>query len=221
MNIKTSYPILLFCFLILFSSCESDAAKELRESREEKQRVELEEQRQEKAAELAFQEEQERIERKARLEKERREKTIYDKYIENSLRTGATPYAYCFGGNKTCSEFGCSQINVKTPYNSDVMVTIKKNDKVFKHAYIKANSQYTLEVPNGKYQPFFYYGKGWNPYKIMKETDCGTLKGGFVSGEDFSKDDAQTLNNNILNYELILQKRGNFKTKESNVEEAF
>lgn len=213
--------LFILSILLIFSSCESDAARDQRETREAKQRIELEEKRQEKAAGLAFQEEQKRIDREAKLGKERKEKIIYDKYINNSLQTGATPYAYCFGANKSCSDHGCSEIKVKTPYNSDVMVTIKKNDKVFRHAYIKAGNQYTFELPNGKYQPFFYYGKGWNPEKVMKETDCGSLKGGFVSGEDFSKDEAQILNNTILNYELILQQQGNFRTKPSDPEEAF
>ena len=101
------------------------------------------------------------------------------------------------------------------------MVTIKKNNEVFRHAYINAGSQYTFEFPNGTYQAFFYYGRGWNPNKVMKETDCGTLKGGFIADEHFGKDSPQSLSNNILEYELILQQNGNFSTRPSNSEEAF
>ncbi len=143
-----------------------------------------------------------------------------EKYINNSLSTGSTPYSNMYGANSPCSNWGCSQIKVKTPYNSDVLVTIKKGDKVVRHAYIKAGSSYTFEVPDGTYQPFFYYGKGWNPEKIMKQTPDGPLKGGFVTKEEFGKDSPQTLSNNILEYELILQYNGNFSTKPSNAKEA-
>ena len=100
------------------------------------------------------------------------------------------------------------------------MVTIKKGEKVVRHAFIKGGSAYTFELPNGIYQPFFYYGKGWNPEKVMKQTDCGTLKGGFIAKEVFGKDNPQTLSNNILEYELILQQSGNFSTRPSNANEA-
>ena len=89
-----------------------------------------------------------------------------------------------------------------------------------RHAYIKAGSSYTFDLPNGTYQPFFYYGKGWNPGKIMKETNAGTLRGGFISNEDFGKDNPQNLSNQILEYELILQQNGNFSTRPSSANEA-
>ncbi len=191
--------ITILSVLTVFISCESEAEKKQREVRLQQ-----------------FQ-----IEQKEKKEQEKFNQAIRDKYISNSLSTGATPYAYCFGSNNSCSESGCSQIKVKTPHNSDVLVTIKRNNKVYRHAYIKAGSNFTFELPNGVYQPFFYYGKGWNPDKIMKETDCGTLKGGFVAEEQIDKDSPQSLNNNILEYELILQQKGNFSTTPSNSEEAF
>jgi hypothetical protein len=102
-----------------------------------------------------------------------------------------------------------------------VIVTIKKNDKVYRHGYIGSGGSYTFEMPNGTYQIFFYYGTGWNPKKEMAQTSCGTLTGGFISGENFGKDNPQTLNNNILEYELILQENGNFSTRPSDSDEAF
>jgi hypothetical protein len=48
----------------------------------------------------------------------------------------------------------------------------------------------------------------------------GKIKGGFISNEDFGKDDPQTLQNNVLTYELILQTNGNFSTRPSNPLEA-
>lgn len=224
--------LLLFLLTLLITSCESEAERKNREAKEEQQRIELEAQRKQEAQELAFQkeqmrkereklEEQERIAREAREEKRRKEQAIYNKYIDKSLSTGSTPYSYCFGSSNSCSSYGCSQIKVRTPSNSDVIVTIKKNDKVYRHAYINSSSQYTFEFPNGTYQTFFYYGRGWNPNKVMKETDCGTLKGGFIADEHFGKDSPQSLSNNILEYELILQQNGNFSTRSSNSEEAF
>lgn len=225
--------LLIVCVLagVFNISCESKKQRVERE-RIEEVRNETEALKKREAAAKAFQLEQERIEldkkekeKRMRLEvqreKERKEKAIYEKYINNSLQTGATPYAYCFGKNYSCSEYGCSQIEVKTPYNSDVLVTIKKNGQVYRHAYINSGSTYTFEFKNGTYQVFFYYGKGWNPNKFMKTTECGDLKGGFIDDEVFGKDSPQVLNNSILTYELILQESGNFSTKPSNLDEAF
>lgn len=197
MKLKFIYPIILLS--IVLTSCESEEETQKRLAREELQRIEQD----------------------AKLLKEREEKAIFDKFINNSLSSGSTPYSYCFGSNSSCSDWGCSQIKVKTPFNSDVLVTIKKGEKVVRHAFIKGGSTYIFELPNGIYQPFFYYGKGWNPEKVMRQTDCGTLKGGFVTDEHFGKDNPKMLVNNILEYELILQQNGNFKTKPSNLDEAF
>ena len=194
-----SVIISFLVILISFTSCESAAEKKERLERKNEQQIELAE---------------------VRAEKER-EKAILEKYLQNSLFTGATPYEYCFGSNSSCKSYGCSQIKVKSPLDSDVLVTIKQNDDVIRHAYIKAGSSYTFELLDGTYQPFFYYGKGWNPEKVMKETDCGTLKGGFVAEEHFGKDSPQNLQNGILQYELILQSNGNFSTQASNSQEAF
>jgi hypothetical protein len=199
MKMKHGYSILIMLLLVVMTSCESEVEKQQRLERAYKLKLEREEKRQEEA----------------------KEKAIYDKYVHNSLNTGATPYAYCFGGNSSCDDYGCSQLKVKTPYNSDVLVTIKKGNEVVRHAYINGGSSYTFEMPNGLYQPFFYYGKGWNPTKVMKKADCGTLKGGFMAEESFGKDSPQLLNNTILEYELILQDQGNFSTRPSNSDEAF
>ena len=47
------------------------------------------------------------------------------------------------------------------------------------------------------------------------------MKGGFVSNEDFSKDDPKYLYNQSLSYELILEEKGNFSAKNSDKDEAF
>lgn len=191
--------ILFIIALVLLSSCESEQARQ---------------QRLQKAEQI-------RIERLKQEEMEQKQKEIFNAYIDNSLNTGATPYASCFGGNPQCSAFGCSQIIVRTPSNSDVLVTIKNSGQVVRHAYIRASSSYEFELPNGTYQPFFYYGKGWYPEKEMQGSSGCQIKGGFISDEVYGKDDPQHLANDILTYELILQANGNFSTRPSNAGEAF
>ena len=228
MKLKSTFFLPLICLVFIISSCESEAERKARLVKKEQQRIEIEKKRKAEEAKRAFQLEKERIERekreeaeriarKASLEEERRGKAIYDKYINNSLRTGATPYSLYYGGNSSCDDYGCSQIKVRTS-NSDVIVTIKKNNRVVRHAFINSGSSYTFSFPNGTYQTFFYYGKGWNPNKEMKG---GEMKGGFITNESFGKDDPQHLSNNVLTYELILQQNGNFSTRPSNPEEAF
>ena len=154
-------------------------------------------------------------------ESERFEQEAYYRCIDNRLQTGGTPYASLFGSNKLCSDWGCSNIKVIAPTSSDVLVIVKRKDDIVRHVYIQASESYTFELPNGTYQPFFYYGNGWDPEKLMKQTDAGMVVGGFVSGEHFSKDDPQSLQNSILEYTLILQSSGNFREKQSSAEELF
>jgi hypothetical protein len=47
------------------------------------------------------------------------------------------------------------------------------------------------------------------------------LHGGFVSGEDVTKDDYISLYSQQMTYELILQQNGNLSTKPSSKDEAF
>jgi hypothetical protein len=163
----------------------------------------------------------EETDKEAQLVKERQEKELYDKYINNSLENGSTPYTNCYGINKHCTDTGCSEISIKSPLNSDVLVTIKSEGKVVRHAYISAGNMVTFEVPDGIYQPFFYYGKGWYPEKPMNSSPGCTLKGGFISAESFGKDEPQELSESILEYELIIQPGGNFSTIPSDPSEAF
>lgn len=216
--------LLIFILAIfLFTSCESEQARENRLAREKQEQIEFEQRQEEEAIRLEEiriekekQAEFERIEREERLEKERKEQEIYDKYINNSLRTGATPYSKHYGGNSTCQNYGCSQIKVETS-NSDVLVLIKRNNKIVRHAFIRSGDSYTFSFPDGIYQTFFYYGKGWNPEQEMKG---GEVRGGFIQNGHFEKDDPQHLSNNVLNYSLIMQQDGNFSAKTSNPEEA-
>lgn len=138
----------------------------------------------------------------------------------NSLNTGAMPYAYCFGSSNYCDYYGCSRITVTTG-GSDVLVTIKDGSgDVVRHGYIKSGHTFSFNLPDGSYQTFFYSGTGWNPNKYMKTTSCGTLRGGFVSYENVTKDNYITLYNQQMTYELISQQNGNFSTKPSSTSEA-
>lgn len=140
----------------------------------------------------------------------------------NSLSTGSMPYSSCYGSSNYCSGYGCSQIKVITGGSGDVLVTIKNyNGKVVRHGYIKGGYSYTFNVPDGKYQVFFYSGTGWNPNKEMPSSSCSYLKGGFVSNESVTKDNYINIYNQIMTYELILQQQGNFNTKPSSKYEMF
>ena len=134
-------------------------------------------------------------------------------YMDNRLQTGASPYKNAkLSGNE-------STIEVKTSAGdeNDVVVIIKHNGKIVRNAYVRGGDSYQFSIPNGTYQVFFYGGKGWNPDKEMS----GGYTGGFVANESFSKDNAVTLDYQGLNYELILQRNGNFNTEQSSETEMF
>ena len=135
-------------------------------------------------------------------------------YYNSSLSTGTSPYK-SYGVSATDE----SQISVSTSANSncDVVVIIKSDGIIAKNAYIKAGGSYTFNIPNGRYQVFFYGGKGWNPNKSMP----GGLTGGFVANESYSKDSPVSLNYQGLSYELIPQPNGNFSTQQSSANEIF
>ena len=145
---------------------------------------------------------------------------IRQQYANYSLPHGSLPYQRYYGGNSSCYSYGCSAISVRAANNSDVVVIIKAQNadgRVVGHAYLRAGNSYTFELPNGTYQTFFYYGKGWYPEKNMK----GGVKGGFLSDEVYSKDNPQTLIDQELTYSLVLQQHGNFHTKSSSSSEVF
>lgn len=135
-------------------------------------------------------------------------------YYNNSLSTGSSPYT-SYGVSATDE----SQISVSTSASSncDVVVIIKSDGEIARNAYIKAGGSYTFYIPNGRYQVFFYGGKGWNPNKSMP----GGLIGGFVANESYSKDSPVSLEYQGLTYELIPQPNGNFSTQQSSANEIF
>lgn len=142
-------------------------------------------------------------------------------YSDNYLTTGSRPYSSVYGGEYYFSEYDqYSTFKIIAPNNCDVVVLIKnenQNGDVVDHVYIRQGGVASVNIPNGTYQPFFYFGKGWNPNKKMPNG----VKGGFVSMESISKDDPQYMYNNILTYTLTVQYNGNFRAKSSNKQEAF
>ena len=199
-----------------------EKAKEDRFEAERQQVLDREDERRRKERE--YKEEQARIKdeenkRQRALEEERRR--IIKQYGENSLANGSIPWKGCFGRNAGCDEWGCSQIAVHAAPDSDVLVLIKRNGQVKKHAYIRAGMSYTFQMPDGVYQPFFYSGAGWYPNKVMNSKLCKTLTGGFVKDENWLKDQPQRLENQILTYSLEKTVYGNAQTvRQTNEEDA-
>lgn len=134
-------------------------------------------------------------------------------YINNRLETGELPYS------RYNTAWGDeSEIFVKTKTSgSDVVVLLKQYGEIVRNIYIRAGGSYSFHIPNGSYQVFFYYGKGWNPEKRMNDR----LTGGFVANESFQKDAEIFLDNQKLTYELIPQRNGNFNTQQSSASEMF
>ena len=153
-------------------------------------------------------------------------KKVYNEYYKtNYLKTGSMPYDYCYGINPYCfppkGYEECSFIDIKASANSDLVVIIKKNNRVYSHAYVKAGGYYKFKLGNGSFQTFFYYGKGWNPKKYIKTSNCGRILGGFVSNESLDKSKVIDLYNSSVTYTLYEVNNGNFTPKKSNKNEAF
>lgn len=140
--------------------------------------------------------------------------------LDVSLDTGSEPYNDFYGNGYDCPYDQCSGIRVTAPQESDIVVIIKRNDekgKVVQHGYIKKGETCQFDVSDGKYQTFFYYGRGWNSNKPMKNG----IKGGFVTDEIFSKDEPQEIVSGVLEYVLQLRRDGNFQTEGSDLSEMF
>lgn len=143
-----------------------------------------------------------------------------DNYQVEELTTGNTPYSKYYGDNIKCRKTECSGIKVTAPETSDVVVIVKKRNehgKVAGHVYISAGDTYKIDLPDGVYQTFFYYGDEWSPYKEMGNG----IKGGFIRDEVFAKDNPQEIYSAILSYVLQLRRDGNFHTESSNRSELF
>lgn len=149
------------------------------------------------------------------------DESLREQWINNRLPHGSMPYANCFGSTNSCSGWGCSEIEVKSG-GSDVLVLIKNaQGNTIRHGYVRAGRSMSFHVSNGRYQVFFNYGTGWNPDKVIEGAVCRNLRGGFVENVQYTKDNYETLNNQILTYELITQTGGNFRERSSSESEFF
>lgn len=138
-----------------------------------------------------------------------------EQYKGNSLKTGATPYKSVYGGN---SKVGNAGLRIKAPAICDVLVIIKRNGDVVKHAYIRCNQTYTFTLKAGTYQPFFIFGNSWCP---QKESPNGQL-GYFLEDVSISKDYPQEIGEyQELEYTLQTVTNGNFHAASSDESEAF
>ncbi len=133
-----------------------------------------------------------------------------EKYGNNVLAHGSAPYSSFFGENRTAQKKHYSDVEVVAPIGFDMVAIIKEQNedgRVVAHAYVQADSTYTFKIDNGRYQMFFYIGKGWKPGKKMKD---GVL-GGFVRNETYSKDDPVSLANEVITYQVSMKERDKFK----------
>ena len=213
----------------MLAGCETEAQKKeriervaeenrQRALREQKIRFDAEERARKRAAEEArLQGEKEERERKAREEQQRRAK-----WLSNHLDNGAQPFTKCWGWNQSCENRGCSEIKVVADRNYDVLLTLKEDNvygDVIRHVYIRRGQTKSVQVPNGTYQPFFIYGKGWDPTAVNPISGCNT-RGWFVDQLEISKDYPDDLSNSVVTYRLEVTAGGNFQTKGSNASEA-
>ena len=230
--------LVFFNFIIILtlglSSCESDAERiarlsqeaelfKLKLAQEEETRIQKEielEEAQKLAAEKKAKAEQAKADKLAAEKRAREEKERYEKYINNQLNNGSQPFTSCFGQNVSCSDYICSSINVITPSSSDVLVTLKKNSKVYRHVYIQKGKRGKVDVPNGSYQVFFSYGNGWDPDKKSPIKNC-SKRGWFVKENGVSKDEMKYYNSTEVTFTLQLTEYGNFEAMPSNIDEAF
>ena len=221
--------VALFFGLLVFSGCETEAQRKQRLEQEaewsrqraeqaERRRIEAERREAEaEAARLKAQQEREERERKAREERLRRERLL-----SNHLDNGAQPFTKCWGWNQSCDDRGCSTVKVVADRNYDVLLTLKEDNEfgdVVRHVYIRRGQTRSVEVPNGKYQPFFIYGKGWDPDAVNPISGC-SKRGWFVEQLEISKDFPDYLSNTVVTYTLQVTVGGNFQTKGSNATEA-
>ncbi len=129
-----------------------------------------------------------------------------EKYGKNSLGNGEMPYVDHFGKPKPFKKDSNSDIIVKAPLSFDMVAIVRKNDEkgeVVAHAYVKADSTHTFTVDNGRYQTFFYIGKGWHPEKRV----ANDLVGGFLLSETYSKDDPTTVNDEVISYKISMRQK--------------
>lgn len=138
----------------------------------------------------------------------------YDEYIDNSLETGSKPYSEQLGKARK----GRNYLTFKTSGEHDFVVIVKRasDNKYINHTYIRGGDDATLYLPNGRFNIFFYSGKGWNPDKLK-----GVLYGGFVADESLQKDGPINLHDGYGEYTLYPVENGNLQLQSADDDDAF
>lgn len=94
-----------------------------------------------------------------------------DAWTGNSLKTGNTPYSDFFG-EATFNRNLNSSLEIDNTNSLDVIVCLQNyySRQYIRHVYIRSGETYTLRnLPNGIFFIKAFYGKDWNPDKIIKD----------------------------------------------------
>lgn len=135
-------------------------------------------------------------------------------YYNNSLQTGAKPYASYFGKARK----GSNYFTFNTSEGSDYVVIVKRHSdgRYINHTYIRGGDNATLYAPDGTFDVYFYSGTGWNPNKTV-----GSFTGGFVFGGTTQKDGPVDLRNAYMEYTLYPVQNGNLRLEGADEGEVF
>lgn len=89
----------------------------------------------------------------------------------NLFAQTSQPYSNWYGYNKSFDDYTPhSSVRVSAPISSDVIVIIRYGSKdgiVAGHYYISKGETASIDLDNGIYQVFFYYGSSWSYSKEM------------------------------------------------------
>jgi len=110
------------------------------------------------------------------------------KWKGNSLENGSSPYNSYFGDGIYDYRSKC-WITFKNGNSSDAIACLVNSftGTTIRNSYIKAGTNYNMSnLPEGIYKVKVFYGKDWNPEKIINN---GSIKGGFDTDLNFSLSD--------------------------------
>lgn len=108
------------------------------------------------------------------------------KYLGNHLNNGESPYDMLY--QKGTYKDTKHSLEINNQSSSDVVVLLidKGSDNVIRNEYVRGNSSFEMtQLPNGTYYTKYYYGKNWNPTRVLN----GVQVGGFDDNELFSVSD--------------------------------
>ncbi len=120
-----------------------------------------------------------------RIESEREQLKNHNRYKDNQLKNGASPFNTCFGKGIYSKN---AWLKFDNSNASDAIVCLVRSydKRTIRNEYIQAGSKFEMsKIPSGTYYIKVYYGNDWNP---KKENFCGS-KGAFEKNVTFSKSD--------------------------------